>query len=53
MLTSAVVSAPLIPRGAYLAPAPRAAVAQRPLVLTRPRHMPQQMSLFGPPGGRR
>jgi hypothetical protein len=26
---------------------------QRPLVLARAPHMPQQMSLFGPPGRRR
>ena len=52
MLTSAFVSAPLIARTGAVRSAhvPLAAVAQRPLVLARPRHMPQQLSLFGPPG---
>jgi hypothetical protein len=55
MLTSVVSSARLLPRGGpYLAtPTPRADVAQRPSVLARPPHTSQQMSLFGPPGGRR
>jgi len=55
MLTSAVASAQLLPRGgSYLAaPTPRIHTAQRPSVLARPLHMPQQLSLFGPPGGRR
>jgi len=55
MLTSAVASAQLLPRGgSYLAaPTPRVDTAQRPSVLARPLHMPQQLSLFGPPGGRR
>jgi hypothetical protein len=55
MLTSAFSSPPLLPRGgSYLAtPAPRLDLAQRPSVLARPQHMPQQLSLFGPPGGRR
>jgi len=49
MLTSTF--APLLPRtGAVrMAPVPLA-VAQRPSVLARPRHVPQQVSLFGPPG---
>ena len=52
MLTSAFASAPLIPRTgvARTSPMPLVAVAQRPQVLTRPRSMPQQLSLFGPPG---
>ena len=55
MLSPAISSAPLLPRGgAYLAtPTPRLQIAQRPSVLARPQHMPQQLSLFGPPGGRR
>jgi hypothetical protein len=52
MLTSAFVSAPLIYRTGAVrtSPAPLAAVAQRPRVLTRPAQVPQQLSLFGPPG---
>jgi hypothetical protein len=53
MLTSAFVSAPLISRTGgvvRMAPSPLAAVARRPLVLARPTHAPQQLSLFGPPG---
>ena len=55
MLTSAVPFARLLPRGgpSFAASTPRADVAQRPSVLARPLHMPQQLSLFGPPGGRR
>jgi hypothetical protein len=55
MLTSAVSSARLLPRGgSYVAaPTPRVDIAQRPSVLARPLHMPRQLSLFGPPGGRR
>jgi len=55
MFTSAYASAPLISRtgAARTSPAPLAAVAQRPLVLARPHHVPQQMSLFGPPGALR
>jgi hypothetical protein len=55
MLTAAVSSARLLPRsGSYLtSPTPRVDLAQRPSVLARPTHMPQQLSLFGPPGGRR
>jgi len=34
-------------------PAPFAATPQQPRVLARAPHAPQQMSLFGPPGGRR
>ena len=53
MFTSAFASAPLISKtgAARTSPAPLAAFAQRPLVLARPRHVPQQLSLFGPPGG--
>jgi hypothetical protein len=55
MLTSTFASAPLLARGGpYLAtPTPRLDTAQRPSVLARPPHMSQQLSLFGPPGGRR
>jgi hypothetical protein len=55
MLTSAVSSARLLPRSAsyVAATTPRVETAQRPSVLARPLHMPQQLSLFGPPGGRR
>jgi hypothetical protein len=54
MLTSAVASAPLLPRlGSFAAPTLRVDTARRPSVLARPLHMPQQLSLFGPPGGRR
>jgi hypothetical protein len=38
--------------GVLLHPAP-ASLSQRPFVLTRPRTVPQQLSLFGPPGGSR
>jgi hypothetical protein len=52
MLISAFSTTPLIARsGAVrLAPMPLTAVAQRPSVLARPRQVPQQLSLFGPPG---
>jgi hypothetical protein len=55
MLTSAFASASLIPRGGpyFATPTPRLDIAQRPSVLARPPHVPQQLSLFGPPGGRR
>ncbi len=56
MLNSRFVAAPLISRSSGFRssqPAPLAAVPQRPLVLARAPHMPQQMNLFGPPGGRR
>ena len=55
MLTSSLASAPLIPRsGAHFATStPRIDTAQRPSVLARPPHMSQQLSLFGPLGGRR
>jgi len=55
MLTSSFASAPLIPRGGpyFATPTPRVDTACRPSVLARPLHMPQQLSLFGPPGGRR
>ena len=51
MLTAASATAPLIPKtGAVRTfPMPLATV-QRPQVLMRPRAMPQQLSLFGPPG---
>jgi hypothetical protein len=38
--------------GAAVQPAPTG-LTQRPFVLTRPHSVPQQMSLFGPPGGSR
>ena len=55
MLTSAFIPVPLIGRGGFArsSHAPLAAVPQRPLVLARPPHVAQQLSLFGPPGGRR
>jgi hypothetical protein len=55
MLTSTISSARLLPRGgpSLATPAPRLDSAQRPSVLARPPHMSQQLSLFGPPGGRR
>ncbi|HSC62352.1 MAG TPA: hypothetical protein VLD35_01865 [Caldimonas sp.] len=55
MLTSTTPSARLLPRSGSFAtpPAPRIDLAQRPSVLARPPHMSQQLSLFGPPGGRR
>jgi hypothetical protein len=55
MLISAFATAPLIHgnSGPRTAPAPLGAFAQRPLVLARPPHVTQQLSLFAPPGGRR
>jgi hypothetical protein len=55
MLTSAVSSARLLPHGGsyFATPTPRVEVVQRPSVLARPPHLSQQLSLFGPPGGRR
>jgi hypothetical protein len=56
MLISAFSSAPLIhgsSSGPRTSAAPLGAIAQRPRVLARPPHVPQQLSLFGPPGGRR
>jgi hypothetical protein len=52
MLTSAFATAPLIPKTgvALTSPMPLGVVARRPQVLVRPRAMPQQLSLFGPPG---
>ena len=52
MLTSAFSSAPLIARTAVArtSPMPLAEFTQRPSVLARPRQVPQQLSLFGPPG---
>ena len=38
--------------GAAMQPAP-ASLSQRPFVLARPYAVPQQMSLFGPPGSGR
>jgi hypothetical protein len=53
--TTAFVAAPLIGRAIShrFAPAVSAAAAQRAPVLARPSHVAQQLSLFGPPGGRR
>jgi len=55
MLTSSFASALLIPRGGphFATPTPRLDTDRRPSVLARPPHVPQQLSLFGPPGGRR
>ncbi|MEO5845662.1 MAG: hypothetical protein ABIQ33_12565 [Caldimonas sp.] len=55
MPTFAFIAVSLISRGSgpRTAPAPLGAVAQRPLVLARPPHVPRQLSLFSPPGGRR
>jgi hypothetical protein len=49
---SAVSSLLRLGAGVLLQPVP-AHLSQRPFVLTRPRAVPQQMSLFGPPGGSR
>ena len=55
MPTIAFVAAPLIGRviSQRMTPASFDASAQRPPVLARPSRVPQQLSLFGPPGGRR
>ena len=56
MLTSSFVSASLIAAtGAYSHSRPRRSPRSPSdrSVLARPPHMPQQLSLFGPPGGRR
>ncbi len=56
MFNSRFVAAPLISRSSGFRssqPAPLAAVPQRPLVLARAPHVAQQLTLFGPPGGRR
>jgi hypothetical protein len=54
MLTSASATASLIPKTGALRTTPMPlAVAHRPQVLARPRAMPQQLSLFGPPGALR
>ena len=56
MLISAFSSASLIQRsssGPRTAPAPLGPIEPRPQVLTRPSQVLQQLSLFGPPGGRR
>jgi hypothetical protein len=57
MSNAPFVAAPLISRssgfGFHTQPAPFATVAQRPLVLARAPHVTQQLSLFGPPRGRR
>jgi hypothetical protein len=57
MLTTHFVSTPLIGLGGHAAfqrsaPAPLVSLAQRPRVLARSPHVPQQLSLFGPQGGR-
>ena len=54
MLTAASATAPLIPKTGAVRTSPMPlAVVQRPQVLMRPRAMPQQLSLFGPPGATR
>ena len=55
MLTTAFASVSLIPRGgpSLATSTPRLDTARRPSVLARPPHVSQQLSLFGPPGGRR
>lgn len=54
MVTSAFVAVPLMSQVGRPRTAPTfAAVAQRPPVLARPPRDAQQLSLFGPPGGRR
>jgi hypothetical protein len=55
MSNAPFVAASLIARSSSYRtqPAPLAAVAQRLPVLARSPHMAQQLSLFGPPGGRR
>jgi hypothetical protein len=55
MWNTPFASAPLIarPSGHRTQLAPFAAVPQRPRVLARAPHTPQQLSLFGPSGGRR
>ncbi|HEX4232687.1 MAG TPA: hypothetical protein VH041_00140 [Caldimonas sp.] len=52
MLTSVYSAAPLMTKSGVVrsSPMPLTAVAQRPSVLARPRQVPQQLSLFGPPG---
>ena len=51
MLTSAFTTASLLPKsGAVRTAAVPLAVVHRPQVLARPHVMPQQLSLFGPPG---
>ena len=54
MLTAASTTAPLIPKtGAVRTSRMPLDVVHRPQVLARPRAMPQQLSLFGPPGALR
>jgi len=55
MQNTSFVAASLITRsnGYRSRPAPFAAVPQQPRVLARAPHAPQQLPLFGPPGGRR
>ncbi|HEY4959127.1 MAG TPA: hypothetical protein VII31_15060 [Caldimonas sp.] len=55
MSNAPFAAASLISRssGYHTQPAPLAAIAQRLPVLARAPHMAQQLSLFGPPGGRR
>ena len=51
MLTAASATATLIPKTGAVRTSPMPlAVVHRPQVLARPRAMPQQLSLFGPPG---
>ena len=51
MLTSTFATASLLPKsGAVRTAAVPLAVVHRPQVLARPHVMPQQLSLFGPPG---
>jgi hypothetical protein len=50
MLTFASATASLIPKTAVRTTPVPLAVVHRPQVLSRPRAMPQQLSLFGPPG---
>jgi hypothetical protein len=51
MLTSASAAASLIPKTGAVRTTPMPLeVVHRPQVLSRPRAMPQQLSLFGPPG---
>jgi hypothetical protein len=51
MLTSASATASLIPKTGAVRTTPMPlTVVHRPQVLSRPRAMPQQLTLFGPPG---
>ena len=55
MSNAPFVAAPLISRSGFQRsqPAPLLATAQRPRVLHRAPHIALQLTLFGPPGGRR